>query len=146
MEIRKIMSAPVESILVHDSAATALKVMREKKIRHLPVVDDSGAVCGVLSDRDLRDFMVPLGAVEGVNREEWYPDRVKVESMMHGEPTVITASEDVRRVVQIMVDGGFNCLPIVDRSELVGIVTSTDLMKALAKILDLIEAKSDPAR
>lgn len=141
MEIRKIMSAPVHAISTQDSAASALRIMKEKGIRHLPVLDDAGVVCGVLSDRDLRDLVVPLERISGPSLDDWMPEQVKIESVMRKDPTLITSSEDVRRVVQIMNDGGFNCLPVVEKSQLVGIVTSTDLMRALARLLDLIESK-----
>ncbi len=138
MQIKKIMSSPVHTVPVGTTVAEAHEIMHQNEFRHLPVIDSAGRLVGILSDRDVRNILVPFK----VETEEtsWMPD-TRVELVMREDPTVISPSDEVQRVVQIMISGGFNCLPVVSGSDLIGIVTTVDLMKALARILDLIEKK-----
>ena len=51
-----------------------------------------------------------------------------IEDLMQANPVTIGASEPIRRAAEVLADGWFDCLPVVDDGELVGMVTSADLI------------------
>lgn len=119
--------------------ATAIAVMREKEIRHLPVVDHIGRLAGIITDRDLRSAalapalaeFLPVGlrrAVEGA-AEVLQELRVK-DAMTWG---VVTTRPDasVAEAGAVMFERRIGSLPVCENGKLVGIVTERDIFKAL---------------
>ncbi|HHO81454.1 MAG TPA: CBS domain-containing protein, partial [Bacillaceae bacterium] len=54
MLVREIMNRPVFTVRATDTLREAWELMRDRRIRHLPVVDESGRLVGIVTDRDLR--------------------------------------------------------------------------------------------
>ena len=101
-----------------DTVYEALKVLSERNIGVLPVVD-SGALVGIFSERDYARRV----ALHGRNSKA-----TSVSEVMTKE--VITAAPDdtIDHCMEIVVSKGFRHLPIVEESLLVGIISSTDLL------------------
>lgn len=102
----------------------AWRILRSRRIRHLPVVS-GGALLGILSDRDLRLH----GTLEG--EELTFPSKVAAEVMT---PAPVTCQPDtsVGDVVRRMTERKIDAIPVVDHTErLVGLVTTTDLILLL---------------
>lgn len=130
---------------------TAAAVMREREIRHLPVVDDAGRLVGILSDRDVRGVLLApvleqylspaarrsLDTVSGALRD------VRVRDAMTWDAVAIEPNAPLAQAAALMFEGRFGSLPVVQAGVLVGIVTERDVLKALAVILPAIRG-SDP--
>ncbi len=139
MKISKIMKTELVTTGSTTSLHDALGLMRDHQIRHLPVVDDESQLIGIVSDRDLREAMVRFeDAPRSEDGRPWTPTEVPVEEVMTREPTVVTKSEDIARVARMMQSGGYGCIPIVDHGRLVGLVTTTDMLRALVAALDAL--------
>jgi acetoin utilization protein AcuB len=106
------------------SVANAWKILRQKRIRHLPVVDD-GRLVGILSDRDL----LRLGHVQP-SGELGFVDRA-VGDIMTLKPLTCAPSTSVAEVVRIMTEQKIDALPVISGERVVGLVTSTDLLLLL---------------
>ena len=98
----------------------AAERMARFNIRHLPVVTESGEVVGMLSDRDLRIAVKSIALA-------------RVSSAMTPMPMVIPSSAPLSQVAVALADEKIGALPVVDEGRLVGIVTTSDLLTALAK-------------
>jgi CBS domain-containing protein len=130
---------------------TAAAVMREREIRHLPVVDDGGRLVGILSDRDVRGVLLApvleqylsaaarrsLQTVSGALRD------VRVRDAMTWDAVAIEPDAPLAQAAALMFEGRFGSLPVVEAGVLVGIVTERDVLKALAVILPAVRG-SDP--
>ena len=104
----------------------AWAIMRRERIRHLPVVK-AGKLLGILSDRD-----VLLRASLGEGGEPEVATPLVVASAMTPSPFVCGASTSVEEVVHVMTEKKIDALPVVSEDdELIGLVTSTDLMLLL---------------
>ena len=114
------------------SAAEAWALCREHRIRHLPIVDGERLV-GLVSDRDLRDVSPPRGDREGATLT-W----VRVGDMMTRDLVTIHPLDTIDRAAREIYDRRIGCLPVVDEGGLVGIVTSSDMMRTL---IDLVGAR-----
>jgi acetoin utilization protein AcuB len=125
---REIMTSPVLSIAPATSIDEASRIFTEKRFRHIPVVASSGAVVGLISDRDIlryRATTTPHDAQENTKT---------VGSMMVHEVLCASPSARIREVAQVMLDERIGSMPIVDSTEsLVGIVTRSDILRAIVR-------------
>jgi CBS domain-containing protein/RNA polymerase-binding transcription factor DksA len=146
-EVKAFMSGEPVSIEPGASALAALDLMLDHAIRHLPVVDEAGRVCGVVTFDDLRaalpvalSLRVPLG----VDERRGLPDVAVGEVMTFG-PKTIRYDAPLQEAAERMVEGHFGCLPVVDeKGRLDGIITETDLLQALVTVL-WSDRKREPA-
>jgi CBS domain-containing protein/RNA polymerase-binding transcription factor DksA len=151
LEVKAFMSGTPVSIEPEASALAALDLMTEHGIRHLPVVEGGGRVCGVLSFDDLRAALpisLSLRAPLSVEERRELTDYAVGEVMTYG-PATIRYDHPLEEAAQQMIEGRFGCLPVVDeQGRLDGIITETDLLHALVTLLwsDRRNAGTAPAR
>ncbi|WP_413576136.1 HPP family protein [Bdellovibrio sp. HCB290] len=119
---RDVMTNDVIVIAVGSSLAAAQAVMKEHKIRHLPIVDDSQQIVGILSDRDLSFF----------KDSNMYP----VEDFMTHPVEWMNQDAPLQDAAERMLNKKINSVLVInDKKELVGIVTSEDLIQVLGQAL-----------
>lgn len=115
--------------------ADALRLTREHRIRHLPVVLPTGELTGILSDRDIRLAMPsPLAASD--EETAGFLASTPIAAIMTRE--VITASplETIEDAARTLYRHRISCLPIVNaRGDLEGILTETDILHAFVQLL-----------
>jgi acetoin utilization protein AcuB len=113
----------------------ALRLMRGRKVRRLPVLDSHGKLVGIVSDKDLLYASPSPATTLAVWEIPELLNKIKVETVMTRE--VITATEDtpLEEAARIMADHRIGALPIMQDKTLVGIITETDLFKALLQLL-----------
>lgn len=124
MQVRAPMTRQVTVIPESLSVANAWRLLKEKSIRHLPVVN-SGKLVGIISDRDLlRHGHVLADGELGFNNRS-------VADIMTLKPMVCAPEASVAQAAQIMVENKIDALPVVSDGRLVGLITSTDLLQLL---------------
>jgi len=127
------------SIGTDDSVATALRLMRERALRHLPVVAPHSRVVGILSERDILCQQVALGAMAANGR--------RASEAMVPSPIVLRDDDDALEARRVLVQSGVGCLPVVDaHRQLVGILTRGDLLRAELPKSDVAPVPPDTAR
>jgi len=152
-----IMTRDVTVVNPETPLLTAVKLMASRRISGMPVVDDAGAIVGMMSEGDLvrwhegytekqahwldmlaDGFQLAPSFLEGVRAE-----RYKVKVVM--SPGSITVSETAlaRDVATLMHSKGIKRVPVLRDGRLVGIVARSDLIRALAQKLD--EKSATPA-
>ncbi len=143
MKIREIMRTKVIAVKPGSPAKEAFEIMRRGHFRHLPVVDKAGKVQGILSDRDIRNVTVMLDRDVQGPEDYLIPNRTKVMDIMVPVPMTVSPNEDVLSAVELMRKHGFSCLPVLDSEKLVGIVTVSDLLKVLDKLLRQLDVSGE---
>lgn len=103
----------------------AYRLMREHRIRHLPVLDGVKLV-GILSQRDLH-FMSTLRDVD--------PEKLAVSEAMSQDTYAVGPRSSVRKVTADMADHRYGSAVIVDNDRVIGIFTAVDAMRALSLLL-----------
>src|SRR5271167_1596483 len=107
------MPARVETICPRDTLAKAYSLMQEKHFRRLPVME-SGKLVGIVTDR----------------RQDWgYFENTKVTGAMTHDPITISPHVTAEDAARLMLEHKIGRIPVVQDSELVGIVTTTDVMR-----------------
>jgi CBS domain-containing protein len=121
MQVRDVMSsAHVATVEPGDTLDLAAQIMLWTGARHLPVVR-AGLVVGVLSERDVFRHQGQAGARAGA--------RDPVETAMRSPPVTISPDEPLATAVALMHEKKLGCLPVVAGGALVGIITTTDLLR-----------------
>ena len=131
------MTRNVVTIEPTQSLKAAHEIMIEWSIRHLPVVQNKKVV-GILSDRD-----VLIHASQGKNG--LVVPLIQVKDAMTAMPMTCHSSAAVGKIARMMIEHKIDSLPIVNpESELVGLVTSTDLLELLAEREDMSDGRAIP--
>ena len=140
MQVWQLMTAEVVTLEADATLDIADDLMTLKRIRHLPVVR-GGELVGLVSQRDL--FRAGLSSVlefRQKTKKEWL-HRIPVrEVMVHGLITV-APDTDVEHAVNRMLDNQIGCLPVVAAGKLVGLLSETDCMRYLQRILKIADVK-----
>lgn len=130
--IAEFMTPSPHSIERDQPLVAAHRMMREHRIRHLPVLDGSKLV-GLVSDRDLH----LAETLQDVDSE-----RVPVEDAMTPSPYAIAPSTPVAVVAREMADHKFGSAVVMEGSKIVGVFTATDALHALAEYAEAEAAAS----
>ncbi|MBI5034863.1 MAG: CBS domain-containing protein [Chloroflexi bacterium] len=135
MLVRERMTA--NPIVVHPETSfeEALQLLREKKIRRLPVVDKQGMLVGIVVEKDLL-YASPSPATSlSVFEVHYLLSKLAVKDVM--TKRVITVAEDcpLEEAARIMIDHKIGSLPVVRGKQVVGIITETDVFKIMAEAL-----------
>jgi CBS domain-containing membrane protein len=132
LQVRDLMTQGIYAVGVDDNLETISTLMDERNIRHAPVVDGSGGLLGLVTQRDL--LRNSLRGQTGLPPEAERLARLQVTAGEIMIRDVVTASpgEDIRDAARIMLDHKFGCLPVVEGHRLVGIVTEADFVRLLA--------------
>jgi len=123
------------TVLQTVSINDALSLMRQEKVRRLPVLDKNGKLVGVVSEKDL--LYASPSPVTSLSMHElhYLLSKVTVKDVMTRQ--VITVEEDtpLEEVARVMVDNTIGCTPVMREGQLVGIVTETDIFKIMLEMM-----------
>ncbi|MFQ5847931.1 MAG: CBS domain-containing protein [Candidatus Methylomirabilales bacterium] len=132
MDIERFMTANPITVRPDESLRKASELLQSHRIRHLPVVQRKRLV-GVISDRDLRQLLPSfLAAPDEVERLRARGAHVKVGEVMTRQVLAVTPETQAAKAARLMVEHRIGCLPVLRGSTLVGIVTTVDLLRAMA--------------
>ena len=146
MRAREIMTSPVITLRENDTLATAARILVEKRVSGLPILDAEGKLVGVLTMTDLtpRDGEVPHSDVKAIQLfrrwlgpggiAEAYGEAEKIPLKDVMQVDLVTAAPDaeIEHVARLMLDNGVNHIPIVEGERVVGIVTRHDYLRLAA--------------
>jgi len=113
----------------------ALKVMHDHKIRRLPVLNDKGALVGIVSERDLLSASASPATSLSVFELHYLITKIPVADVMTTELITVTEDTPLEEAARIMADNKIGCLPVERGADLVGIITETDLFKTFLEFL-----------
>lgn len=123
------------TITEETSVDDALHVMRERKVRRLPVLDHSGKMVGIVSDRDLLHAAPSPATSLSVYELHYLLSKLTIKRVMSSPVITVTASTPLEEAARIMADNKIGGLPVTDDGKLVGIITETDIFKILLELL-----------
>jgi CBS domain-containing protein len=125
MEIANWMSRSPACISPNDTLAAAKKLMDAGHFRRLPVVENDKLV-GIITERDLR--------------QHWgYLDSTKVNAAMTSDPVTVNPRNTAEDAAHLMLQHKIGGLPVVDNRKLVGILSTSDLIRALLNVIQAAE-------
>ncbi|UCZ52304.1 acetoin utilization AcuB family protein [Bacillus shivajii] len=129
MIIQDIMQKDVIYIQKNTSIQAALNLMKQHRIRHLPIVNESDEIIGIISDRDLKEASP---SIFQENNESLL--LTSVEKVMISDVLTALPYDFVEEAANTMIEHQISCLPIEDAGKLIGIITETDLLQTLVTL------------
>ncbi|MEK3890367.1 acetoin utilization AcuB family protein [Bacillus sp. FSL K6-3431] len=130
MILEQIMTRDVATLTPSDSIKTALQLMRDRKIRHIPLINEEMQLIGLVTDRDIKIATPILIEADLLNEIIDMPlSTVMTKNIITGHPL-----DFVEEITVIFYDHKIGCLPIVSGGKLVGIITSTDLLHTMVEL------------
>lgn len=134
MLIRNWMTTEVVSVTPDTSLLKLSKLMRDKSVRRLPVLD-GGLVVGIISDRDVRDASPSKATTLDMYEVHYLLAEIKAKDIMTKHPVTIKPTDTVEKAAMVMLDKKIGGLPVVDENGvMVGIISDQDVFKALVNI------------
>jgi len=122
MQVRDWMTAQVERVNPREDVLPVWARMRARRVRQFPVVE-GGRVVGMITDRDLR------GAKEGAT----------VASLMTRDPLTTTPQTPIEDAAAALLTARIGALPVLNAGTLVGIISESDLLRALVELTRILE-------
>jgi acetoin utilization protein AcuB len=144
--VRDWMTEHLVTLSPEASVAEALTLCRKRRIRHIPILEE-GRLVGIVSDRDLRDASPALGDPERARTLQ----EIRVADVMSREVITVDPQDSIENAAQQMYELKIESLPVVSEGavagarstvaeeEVLGIVTSSDVMRALVTLAGLPE-------
>ena len=111
----------------------AVNLMRDRKIRHLPVVEDGGRLVGMLTDRDVRHAALVPALAQHLPWELRRLKALRIRDVMTWSVVTTHPEATLAQAGVTMFQRRIGSLPVVEEGRLVGILTETDVLTALTK-------------
>ncbi len=141
MFVNETMRTDLITVTPETKLSDARKVMLEKRIRHLPVVQEDGSLIGIVTDRDMRDAMP-----SSLLNEEDYEKRMRkivdhtVDDIMTRNPLTISGYYTIQDTLMVIQKKKVGALPVVDEDgKLTGIMSTRDLLASFVNIMGIGE-------
>ncbi|RME59964.1 MAG: CBS domain-containing protein [Caldilineae bacterium] len=136
MFVREKMSSPAVTIPPEMPFQDALRLMREKKFRRLPVVNAKGKLIGIVSERDLLYAEPSPASSLSVWELNYLLSQLLVKELMTKDVISTTPDTPIEAAAEIMAQRKIGGLPVVDEeNRVVGVITETDIFKAFVEML-----------
>ena len=117
------------------SIEEAIRTMREKRVRHLPVVKDGDILVGLVTQSDLLQASPSPATSLSVWEINFLLAKMQVRDTMTSQVVVVEEDCPLEEAALVMAEHKFGCLPVVQGKQLVGIITETDLFNIFTEQL-----------
>ena len=130
--VRDVMSTDVVTLRRNDKLSIADDLMKQERIRHLPVLDEDGVLCGIVTQRDLFRGIILRSLGYGSRLEEKMLDMLSIKDAMRDDVITTTPDMPLADAARLMLSNKIGCLPVVDGERLVGLLSEADFVKQFA--------------
>jgi len=144
--VKDIMTTDLITVTPNMDIARAAKILLDNRINGVPVVDDSGRLVGLLCQSDLitqqkklpiptlftfLDGLIRLTSMKQLEKQVGKIAALTVSEAMTPKPVTVSPDTGIETVAALMVDSNFHTLPVVEDSDLVGIIGKEDVLRTL---------------
>jgi CBS domain-containing protein len=130
--VSNVMSTDLVTVNEHDLAEMVNKVMEWRQIRHMPVEDNHGNLKGIITKKRLNDYL----------KNSSNNSLAVASDVMEPSPVTIGPNSDIKYAMLLMIDKGLSCLPVIEKNQLIGIITDHDTQEIWNKMSKSINAKN----
>ena len=131
--ISHVMTANVLTVSIDQKLSTVRKMMAENQIHHIPVINDR-KLAGLISATDMLKLNIASAEMNTKSIDELIDQQYTIAQVMQKNLVTINIRDSMRKSAHILSNGLFHSLPVIDDDRnLIGIITSTDLIRYLAK-------------
>jgi acetoin utilization protein AcuB len=138
MFVKNRMTTEVITISPDQTLLKAMNILHQKRIRHLPVVR-GGEIVGIVTERDVRRAGASDSTSLSIFELNYLLDQIKVSSFMTKKVITVSPDEPIEAAAKIIYDHKIGALPVVDQNQLVGLITSSDILETFIEVLGINE-------
>ncbi len=126
------MSTKLVTLERNDKLSVADDLMKQERIRHIPILDADGALCGIVTQRDLFRGIILRSLGYGSRAEQKMLDMLSIKDAMHEDVITTTPDTPLAEAASIMLEKKIGCLPVVDGERLAGLLSEADFVRQFA--------------
>ncbi len=130
--VRDCMTCDPASVGPNDSLQRVVELLRRRDIRSVPVLED-GRLIGIVTDRDVRQVAPAYPLFREEDEIRRYTERLTVTAAMTADPMTIAPDAPLVDAAKVLETYRISALPVVDGTELVGMLTVTDLLRVFVE-------------
>jgi len=130
--VKDIMTKEVATLELNDKLQIADDVMKLGRIRHMPVLDESKAIVGIVSQRDLFRGALARCIGYGEYAQQKLLKQLVVKEIMSKNVATVSPDAPLREAARLMLERKIGCLVVAEQGRLVGILTESDFVKTFA--------------
>jgi CBS domain-containing protein len=123
--------------------ADAIRVMAEKSIRHIPIMDAEGRLEGLVTRHDV---LATLDSTLRAKTERRDPATISLAEIMTRDLKTVDGGTNLRRAALLLEEHKYSCLPVMTEGRLSGIVTDVDLVAVAINLIEQLETSEAPRR
>lgn len=132
--ISHVMTTNLKTVQIHQKLSEVRRIFIENQLHHVPVVHDRKLI-GLISTTDMLRLNLAVSDINSWSIDTMLDQQFSIEQVMQRNLVTIDIRSTVRKAAHLLSDGVFHSLPVVDKdNNLVGIITSTDLIRYLARL------------
>jgi len=130
--IKKVMTKNPLSVKTDSRLTEVIRKIEDNHFDHLPVLDHEGKLQGIISKSDLYSKALSLSrTTSGKSYSEKLLFVTKAEDIMTLDPVSVTSNQSIEYAIELLLQDKFHALPVIDDGQLVGIVTSKDILESI---------------
>lgn len=133
------MSKELHTLNDTDTLFDARKLMSDKKIRHVPIINNKGCFVGILSQRDILASTVSILADVSTQEIAEMEYSIPIKEVMTTDPFMMNEEGDLMDAAKHLITYKHGCVPIVQDGKLKGIVTDTDFVGLAMNLMEQLE-------
>jgi CBS domain-containing protein len=133
LKVGDIMSADVSTVGANDKLSVAEALMKHEGIRHLPVVNEDGHLCGIITKRDLFRGALLRALGYGSRAENQVLNSIVIKEAMTDDVLTTKPGTPLAEAAKLMIKYKVGCLPVVDGERLVGMLSEGDFVKLMTE-------------
>jgi acetoin utilization protein AcuB len=119
-----------------DSFRHAMNLIRQRGIRHLPVME-GGRLVGIVTDRDVRQASPSAATSLEIHELHYLLEKITIRDIMTSEVVTATPEMPIEAAARLMLTHRIGCLPVLREMALVGIITETDILSAFVEVMGI---------
>lgn len=131
--VEEIMSKDITTISPEERLVHGRRLMQDKKVGRLPVMEE-GELVGIVTSRDMMRAFIDFKKKVPEKYQKSQIKEVYIDDVMSRNPTSVSPETSVAEVANILMDTGFKGLPVVACGEVVGVVTQTDILRLISEL------------
>jgi acetoin utilization protein AcuB len=134
MFVGRRMTRNVVTVTKDTSVLHARNLLHDKDVNQVPVVDGK-KVIGVITDGDIRENSASPASTLSVHELNYLLSEMKAGDIMTRNPLTVSPESPIEEAAKILNENNIGCLPVVKNDELVGIITTCDMLNVLLEVM-----------
>ncbi len=133
LKVGDVMSPCVSTLGRNDKLSIAEDLMKQERIRHLPVIDEGGDLCGIITQRDMFRNALVRALGFGSRAKDQILNTIPVKEAMTDKVQTTTPDTLLTEAAKLMIERKIGCLPVIDGGRLVGMLSEADFVKLMTQ-------------